>query len=215
MSYLFKKVLILIITSLLITNTMALAQNNLKSTGIGFRGTFYSPQDGKSGVHISNHLGQSVNSTANTGGNLYVFSRFTETTLFEFTIGNISCVEQVATFVGSQKVDVFNMTPILFGIRYDFLQARSRGFLQPYISGGLGAYVCSDINLINRIMVNDVEVSTIVKPGLYAGGGLNIHLGTWIALNIDGKYQMINVNPNYKHSGFEFGFGFNFSWGSL
>ena len=107
------------------------------------------------------------------------------------------------------------MTPILFGIRYDFLQASSRGFLQPYLSGGVGAYVCSDVKLTNKIMVNNVEVSTIVKPGLYVGSGLNIHLGSWIALNSDGKYQMVNVNPNYKHSGFEFGFGFNFSWGSF
>lgn len=215
MSSLFKRVLSLAIASLLITNTMALAQNNLKSTGIGFRGTFYSPQDGKAGVSIKNYLGQSVSSSTNAGGNLYVFSRFTVTTLFEFTIGNISSVEQVATYFGSQNVDVFNMTPILFGIRFDFLQSSSRGFLQPYLSGGVGAYVCSDVKLINRILVNDVEVSTNVKPGLYMGSGLNIHLGSWIAINIDGKYHVVNVNPNYKHSGFEFGFGFNFSWGSF
>lgn len=215
MSNLIKKVLILVIASLLITNTMAMAQTNLNSTGIGFRGSFYSPAKNSTSVRVSHHLGYSVNNSINAGGCIYVFSRLSDNTLVEFSIGNIASIEQEVSFFANQKVDLFNVTPILFGMRYDFLQNNNRSFLQPYIIGGLGAYVLSDVKLVQEFMRENVEVSTTVKPGLFIGSGINIHLSSWIALNLDFKYHFINLNPNYDHSGLEFGIGFNFSWGSF
>jgi outer membrane protein W len=138
-----------------------------------------------------------------------------ENTLLEFSIGNIASIEQEVSFIATQKIDLFNITPILFGLRYDFLQNQNQTFLQPYFSGGFGAYVLSDIKLVQKILREDVEVINKVKPGLYVGTGINLNISSWIALNADGKYHLINVNPNYEHSGFEFGIGFNFSWGSF
>ena len=209
------KILILIITILMITNTMAKAQSNLKSTGIGFRGSFYNPSEQSTSVKVSHHLGYSVNNAINAGGCLYVFSRLSEATLLEFSIGNITSIEQEFSFISKQKVDLFNITPILFGIRYDFLQTQNRSFLQPYIAGGLGAYVLSDVKLVQEILCKNIEVINIIQGGLFIGTGLNVHLGSWIALNLDFKYHLINLNPNYEHSGLEFGIGFNFSWGSF
>ncbi len=194
-------------------NSSAAAQSTGKSTGIGFRGSFYNPSRQSSSVTVSRHVGYSVNNSVNAGGCLYVFSRINESTFLEFSIGNIASVEQEVSFIASQKVDVFNMTPILFGVKYDFLQSQNSGILQPYLSGGFGAYVFSNVKVAQEIMREEVEVSTNVKPGLYLGSGLNIHLGSWIAINFDGKYHLVNVNPNYDNSGFEFGIGFNFSWG--
>jgi outer membrane protein W len=104
---------------------------------------------------------------------------------------------------------------VLFGLRYDFLQTHSASFLQPYLSSGIGGYVFDDVKVVNQIGINEVETTTKVKPGFYLGGGLNIQLASWVALNLDGKYHFINANPNYDHSGFEFGIGFNFSWGEF
>ena len=215
MSNVLRNFLVLTVLILLIMSFGATAQSELKSTGIGFRGSFYNSEDNSTGVSLSRHLGYSVNTSVNAGGCLYVFSRLTENTLIEFSIGSIASVEQVSSFVASQKVDVFNMTPIIFGFHYDFLQNQNRSALQPYLSAGLGAYVLSDVKLVNEILQNDVIVSTEVKPGLYLGTGLNINLTNWLALNLDGKYHMVKFNPNYKHSGFEFGLGFGFSWGSF
>jgi len=199
--------------TLLIMNSVSFAQSNLKSTGIGLRGSFYNTSGQTTGVRTSNYIGHSVNSSVNAGGCLYLFSRLAESTLLEFSIGSIASIDEVSSYIGSNKVEIFNMIPILFGLRYDFLQSQSTGFLQPYLSGGFGGYVFDDVKVINTIGRNDVETTTEVKPGLYLGGGLNIQLSSWIALNFDGKYHFINVDPNYDHSGFEFGFGINFSWG--
>jgi hypothetical protein len=196
-------------------NTVGKSQTSLKSTGIGFRGSFYNPSKQTSAVMVKRHIGYSVNNSINAGGCLYVFSRMSESTLLEFSIGNITSIEQEVSCIASQKVDLYNMTPILFGLRYDFLQSQNRSILQPYLSGGFGAYVFSDVKVIQRILYEEVEVSSNVKPGLYLGSGLNIHLSSWIALNFDGKYHLVNVNPEYDRSGFEFGIGFNFSWGSF
>lgn len=215
MSKQLKRLLILIVVAQLITNTLAMAQSNLKSTGIGFRGSFYNPSKNSSSVMVSRYNGYSVNNTISAGGCLYVFSRLSESTLLEFSIGNIASVEQETIFIASQKVDVFNMTPISFGLRYDFLQSQNRNILQPYLSGGIGAYVFSDVKVAQGILYEDVEVVSNVKPGLYLGTGLNIHLSSWIAVNFDGKYHLVNVNPDHERSGFEFGIGFNFSWGSF
>ncbi len=215
MSNVLRRFLLITVPALLLMNTVIFAQPGLKSTGIGFRGSFYNPSKNTSSVRISRHIGYSVKNTVNAGGCLYVFSRFSESTFLEFSIGNLASVEQEVSFIASQKVDVFNMTPILFGLRYDFLQSQNRSILQPYLSGGFGAYVFSDVKVVQEILHEEVEVSTNVKPGLYLGSGLNIGLGSWIALNFDGKYHLVNVNPNYEHSGFEFGIGFNFSWESF
>ena len=215
MSNLVRRFLTVTLFVLFIFNAVSSAQSNLKSTGIGLRGSFYNTSRQTAGVRTSNYIGHSVNSTVNTGGCLYVFSRLAESTLLEFSIGSIASVEEVSTYIGSNKVEVFNMMPILFGLRYDLLQSESTGFLQPYLSGGFGGYVFDDVKVINKIGLNNIETTTEVKPGLYLGGGLNIQLGSWIALNFDGKYHFVNVDPNYDHSGFEFGIGFNFSWGSF
>ena len=215
MSKLIRRFLILTLMILLTLNSVSSAQSNLKSTGIGLRGSFYNTSGQTAGVKTSNYIGHSVNSSVNAGGCLYVFSRLAESTLLEFSIGSIVSIEEVSSYIGSNKVEIFNLMPILFGLRYDFLQLQNTGFLQPYLSGGFGGYVFDDVKVINKIGINNVETSTEVKPGLYLGGGLNIQLGSWIALNFDGKYHFVNVDPNYNHSGFEFGIGFNFSWGSF
>ena len=215
MSKLFRRFLILTLMILLTLNSVSSAQSNLKSTGIGLRGSFYNTSGQTAGVKTSNYIGHSVNSSVNAGGCLYVFSRLAESTLLEFSIGSIVSIEEVSSYIGSNKVEIFNLMPILFGLRYDFLQLQNTGFLQPYLSGGFGGYVFDDVKVINKTGINNVETSTEVKPGLYLGGGLNIQLGSWIALNFDGKYHFVNVDPNYNHSGFEFGIGFNFSWGSF
>lgn len=215
MSNILRRFLLITVPALLFMNTVILAQSNQNSTGIGIRGSFYNTSKSSSSVRVSRYNGYSVNNTANAGGCLYVFSRIGESTLLEFSIGNIASVEQEMSFLASQKVDVFNMTPILFGLRYDFLQSQIRSILQPYLSGGFGAYVFSDVRVVQDILYEDVEVTSNAKPGLYLGGGLNIRLGSWISLNFDGKYHLVNVNPDYDRSGFEFGIGFNFSWGKF
>ena len=215
MSSQLKRFLLLVLTILILLNSGIVAQSNLHSTGIGLRGSFYNPSKNTSSVKVSWSPGYTVNNTVSAGGCLYVFSRLSESVLFEFSIGNIASVEQEVSFIASQKVDIFNMTPILFGLRFDFLQSQNRGILQPYLSCGFGIYVFSDVKVAQGILYEDVEVVSNVKPGLYLGSGLNIRLGSWIALNFDGKYHFVNLNPDYKRSGFEFGIGFNFSWGSF
>lgn len=215
MPNLFKKVLMGHTTFLIIMNSVIFAQPKLNSTGIGLRGSFYNPSTQNTGVSYSTQIGRLVNKTVNLGGCLYLFSRISEKSLLEFSIGNFTRAEEEISYIASHKVDAWGMTSILFGLRYEILQLPHNGILLPYLNGGFAVYIFSDVKVLQELRYEQVEVFTNVKPGLYLAIGLNIQVRSWIALNLDGKYHFVNINPDYPYSGFEFGMGFNFSWGSF
>jgi len=189
-----------------------------KSTGIGFRGTYWKMTDNPELVSVSNHFGNTSVSVGSGGGWLYLFSRVNDYMFFELSLGAIGNVEETTTdyynyYESDQNVDVFAVTPILLGLRYELLSAENQSGLRPYISLGGGPYWISTVNVTQSAFYEEVTVLTEFNRGGYAGGGANFMLTNWLGVNIDMKYHFIDFNKNNKYSGYEWGFGFCVMWG--
>ena len=98
----------------------------------------------------------------------------------------------------------------LFGFRYDFLPSKYRSPYQPYGSVGVGGYW-----IIYSLVRGGVISETDVKFGFYTGGGINVLLKDWLALNCDVKYHFVDLTSTHvdDFTGLEFGVGFSILWG--
>jgi hypothetical protein len=177
-----------------------MAQGMYRSTGLGLRASVWKEQDSKSTAYSLSHV------SSEGAGSLYFFSRIKNRWFFETSIGGLGKSE-----VGGGKVESINLTPFLFGARYDILSPRYTSQYQPYFTFGAGTY------WISRSFVGEgrVETGSDAKFGVFVGGGLNIILKNWFALNSDIKYHLVNLEGTSvdHYSGFELSLGCVFMWG--
>ena len=96
----------------------------------------------------------------------------------------------------------------------DLLPVRSQSMIKPYIGGGLGTYILSDIHVVKEFGVERGTVETNLSPGGYGAAGLNIHFSPSVALNFEAKYHMVDFDVDHNRSGVEVGLGMVFFWGS-
>lgn len=193
---------------------VARAQIKRKSTGIGFRGTYWQSNNVQPQLSITDGFMHTEVDVGGGGGWIYFFSRIDNEWVFEFSLGAVGeAAVQEDSYYG-EDVDVNAIIPILFGLRHDLFSYRSSSALQPYLAFGAGPYLISEIKVRERyIEHSDVSVKTRVKPGGYAGGGMNFMFSNWFGLNFDIKYHFVDFNVKHDYSGWEYGFGFLFTWG--
>lgn len=184
-----------------------------RSTGIGLRGTYWNMNNGPAHVIVTNHDDFSGVDVGNGGGWIFLFSRIDEQTFFEFSLGAVGSVETLAHDGFHDDVNVTAVTPVLLGFRHNLFSLRSRSALQPYIAYGAGPYWLHDIKVREDFYGDEAIVKSKLKPGAYAGGGMNFMAASWFGLNFDVKYHFIDFNVNHDLSGFEYGLGFCFMWG--
>jgi len=184
-----------------------------RSTGIGLRGTYWNMNNGPAHVIVRNHDDFSAVDVGNGGGWIFLFSRIDEQTFFEFSLGAIGSVESVSHNDFRNNINVTAVTPVLLGFRHNLFSMRSRSALQPYIAYGAGPYWLHDIKVREDLYEDEAIVKSKLKPGAYAGGGMNFMAASWFGLNFDVKYHFIDFNVNHDISGFEYGLGFCFMWG--
>ncbi|UCE07761.1 MAG: hypothetical protein JSW07_06935 [bacterium] len=202
-----------IIAVLIFSFSNIFAQQEVKSTGIGLRGSFWKLSNQSTQIIVSEY---GENATLNIGGagvGIYLFSRMDNNLFIEFSLGLIGGVEGESTSYMNENVDVFAVAPLLLGLRYNLLSPLNQSALQPYISFGGGPYWMTYIKVRDEIYGEEVTIKTDLKRGAYAGGGFNFILTSWLAANFDMKYHFINFNVKNEHSGFEYGLGINFMWG--
>jgi len=185
----------------------------VRSTGIGLRGTYWNMNNRPAHVIVTNHDDFSAVEVGNGGGWIFLFSRIDEQTFFEFSLGAIGSVESVSHDGFRNDVNVTAVTPVLLGFRHNLFSMRSRSALQPYIAYGAGPYWLHDIKVREDLYEDEAIVKSKLKPGAYAGGGMNFMATSWFGLNFDVKYHFIDFNVNHDISGFEYGLGFSFMWG--
>jgi len=112
--------------------------------------------------------------------------------------------------VGDSKIN-----PYLFGARYDLLSTDKSSILQPFLSSGIGLY-----SIVKNVTSTSGSTATVsldseLNLGFYLGGGVNIILASWFALNLDLRYHMIDMQLDDGFSGPEYTFGLSFMWGRL
>jgi len=184
-----------------------------RSTGIGLRGTYWNMNNGPAHVIVADHKDYSAVEVGNGGGWIFLFSRLDEQTFFEFSLGAVGSVKSETRREFGEDVDITAVTPVLLGFRHNLFSMRSRSALQPYIAYGAGPYWLHDIKVRDDLYEDEAIVKSSLKPGAYAGGGMNFMATSWFGLNFDVKYHFIDFNVNHDISGFEYGLGFCFMWG--
>jgi hypothetical protein len=189
------------------------APAQVRSTGIGLRGTYWNMNNGPAQVIVTNHDGYNAVDVGNGGGWIFFFSRVDAQTFFEFSLGAVGSVKSETYDGFNENVDVTAVTPVLLGFRHNLFSMYSQSALQPYLAYGAGPYWLHDISVHERFYGDEVVVKSKIKPGAYAGGGMNFMMASWFGLNFDVKYHFIDFNVNHNYSGFEYGLGFSFMWG--
>jgi hypothetical protein len=188
-------------------------QAQARSTGIGLRGSYWNMNNGPAQIIVTNHDRYTGVDVGNAGGWIFFFSRVDEQTFFEFSLGAVGSVKSETYDGFNENVDVTAVTPILLGFRHNLFSLYNRSTLQPYVAYGAGPYWLHDITVHERFYGDEVLVKSKIKPGAYAGGGVNFMLASWFGLNFDVKYHFLDFNVNHDYSGFEYGLGFSFMWG--
>jgi outer membrane protein W len=207
---------VIIIVAAIFCNSPMMAQGISRSSGIGLRVSYWNLANTPTRFKVSSGGSggeQSVVDVAGVGSWLYFFSRMQNNWFLEFSIGAVARVHSEASSSASENVDVSAIIPFLFGLRYDLLSSRSSGSFQPYLTGGGGPYWSTAVKVQNQFTGEDVSGESELKFGAYAGGGMNIVLTSWLALNFDMKYHFIDLKAHADRSGPEFGLGFSFMWG--
>lgn len=190
-----------------------LAQREVKSTGIGLRGTYWKMANDPAQIIIKDSWMHTSVNTGTGGGWLYLLSRLNENTLLELSLGAVGKVEEETFDYTNSDVDVFAVTPILLGLRLELVSPESYSALKPYLSLGAGPYWFSTVQVENRLYEETVTIETELKRGGYLGGGVNFLLSDWFAINFDVKYHFIEFNKKHGNSGYEYGLGCSFFWG--
>ena len=186
----------------LIFPTILLAQGLTRSTGIGIQLGFWNITDHPTYVRTSRNGTSAAANIGGIGAWLSFFSRVYNNWFLEFKFGAFGSVraEIIDTITGEADVNAVAILPILLGLRSDILSTRLPSAIQPYFTCGSGRYWTTTV-------VNDVNEDIIesnVMYGLYTGGGINIILTSWFALNFDLKYHFVDFKFEKDYSGLEF-----------
>jgi hypothetical protein len=141
------------------------------------------------------------------GGMLYFFARLVDRWYLEGSIGGAS-----RNVITAGTVENISMVPFLMGARFDLLSRNLGSIFQPYLALGGGMYTITR-NIVAASVVNESDA----ELGIFLGGGVNVVLASWFALNADIKYHLINQTSSYKSdlSGVQMGFGLSFMFGGM
>jgi outer membrane protein W len=206
---------VLSLAAVIMTLFPAAAFAQSRATAIGFRGTYWDMANQPGGISVRQNGGVTNINVGSGGGWLYFYSRVSDGWLFEFSLGVAGKAKTEDQDFWGENVEVNAVTPVLLGFRHNLLPYNTQSDLQPYLSFGAGPYWINDIKVRDRYYGDDEEVyvKSKVKPGGYAGGGLNFMLGNWVGLNFDIKYHFVDFRKAHPNSGYEYGLGFFFTWG--
>jgi len=194
------------------------AQGVSRSHGLGLRTGFWNILNQPTRVNVSG-MGEETDFTVNgVGGSLYFFSRFYNDWFFELNLDAIAAVRGKSsfsnnTFKSDSNVDVSTLMPVLFGLRYHFLSSRFTSAFQPYLIAGGGPYFGMSIQVVDPFSDEEHTIESNTNYGAYLGGGTNVMISSWFALNFDIKYHFVDFKTDHDYSGLEFGMGFCFMWG--
>jgi hypothetical protein len=195
-------------------HSLTFAEGISRSTGIGLRAGFWNISGQSSSLRLSVNGGGSQVSVNGTGMYLYFFSRLYNNWFYEINFGAIGNV-QVQSQAENVQTHISSIVPLLFGLRCDLFSTRLSGPVHPFISAGGGPYWTGSEQVDTVNQPGNVLVESNVNYGWYVGAGTNILLTSWVGLNFDLKYHVVDFKKNQEFdSGLEFGMGLCFMWGS-
>jgi len=201
----------ILIISFLSVNSFA--QGMSRSSGIGLRIGSWNVTNHPTRISTTGYGKDAVVDIGGAGVWLYFFSRVYYNLFFEFNMGAVGGVHEEHTNYIIRNTEVSAIVPVLFGLRYDLLSTRFPTAFQPYLSLGGGPYWTTSVRSEDVYLGGQQSVESNLKYGAYAGGGINIVIASWFALNFDLKYHFVDFEFEKDYSGLEFSGGFSFMWG--
>ncbi len=209
------KIVMTFTSYLLLLNAEITAQGISRPSGLGVRAAFWNITNQKTSFSLQTGT-QELNSTVSMNGlgaYLYYFSRFHSNIFFETHLGVFAAGSW--SLIDGDANGVSLIIPLLFGLRWDLLPGKLPTSFQPYLTIGGGPYWNTEITGRSKNAVqNEVLVETGIRLGWYAGGGMNLTLASWFALNFDVKHHFINYEMEDDFSGLETSLGFVVMWGA-
>jgi len=190
------------------------AQDEIKSTGIGFRLSYYDVGNHSTKFERIGYMNVSAEANGGAGVTFFVFSRFTDRFSVEFSVGGLAEFSAKQKWHMDEEVDVFSAVPLLTGIRLDLLPVSSSSIIKPYVSAGPGAYIISDIHIEHENGLERGTINTRLAGGGYAAAGLNLYFTPSFALNFEAKYHLVDFDVDHDRSGVDIGLGLVFLWGN-
>ena len=190
------------------------AQEDIKATGMGFRISYYDAGTHSAKFERIGNLDMSSEANGGAGITFFVFSRFSDRFLVEFSIGGLAQFTADQKWHMDEEVDVFSAVPLLTGIRMEIFPVNFPGIIKPYVSAGPGAYIISDIHIERENGVERGTIASRLSGGGYAAAGLNLYFSPSIALNFEAKYHLVDFDVKHDRSGAEIGLGLVFLWGT-
>ncbi len=205
---------ILAIVTLLLLIPLLVSAQNIKSTGIGLRGSFYQMTNGPMEISVINHGQHTKANVGGGGGWLYLYSRVGDNLFLEINVGAVGEVQEETHNYYESNIDVSAITPILLGLRQEFLSPYNQSNLRPYFSFGAGPYWISDVIVREDPFSEEVSINTTLERGGYLGAGFDFKLFNWFAINFDAKYHFLDFNKKHELSGVDYGLGITIMWGN-
>jgi hypothetical protein len=205
------------------------AATPLRSTGVSFRSSYWVMGDQQNHVIASFPDGTTSFDLGGAGGWLTILKRVNDRTMAEISFGAVGNVKGESERTehlwfshnsrwndddDQNNFDVNAITPLLFGLRLYMTSARNSNGIMPYVSGGAGPYCLADVRVRESGFTEETTTSWTVKGGAYFGGGCDISLCSWLALNMDARYHLVDFDASHKYSNMECGVGLQIMWGS-
>ncbi len=203
----------IVIMMILATGNQAWADGITRSTGLGFKLSFWNVADQKTRISTSNY-GEDANiSIGGVGVWINYHSRLRRNWFMEFKLGAIGglTAKQENYVVNTQEVS--SVIPVLLGLRYDILSERMPTKIEPYINVGAGFYAMTRVHTTGNLN-EEQSIDTDREFGGYIGGGAFLVMTDWLALNAGLRYHFVDFTVDNRFSGVEVGIGTTFMWGS-
>jgi len=205
-------IIALVVLNLIVITSVA-AQGISRSTGVGMQIGFWNLTDHPTQISFSGFTDSPTVHIGGVGVWFNFFSRAYKNLFLEFKIGAFGSLDAENVDIENETAEIEShaIIPLLFGVRYDVFSTRIPSAIQPYLTLGVGRYWTTTVA---DQLLQDVIIESKIFHGLYSGGGINIVLASWFALNFDLRYHFIDYKVEQGYSGLEFDMGCNFMWGS-
>lgn len=208
-------VLIIILT---VQNGLAEHRFDTRSSGISIRcGMWGAGEIHTTSVAVSARDADTRVETGKYGGWLSFYNRIAPEWMLTLSLGGSGRADVKSSAWSGNEMGFEGHSGMLVGMQFYPLTRVTVGSLKPYLSFEAGPYWLTRCQVEENIwgVSTVVETTTLLKPGLAAGGGMHYLMSNWFGLEMNLKYHAVNLDFDHPESGWEFGIGAAFFWGTF
>ena len=202
--------------------TASFAQNAARGNGLGLQFSYWN-MTGRA-LSFSTTADKRTFDVNGVGVWLNYFSRLSPRWSLDFSLGAFASARGEETEFGtSANSEASALVPLVFGLRYNLLPPGLTSAFQPYLKAGFGPYWTSSFLIADVETGDETSFEGKFQTGACLGGGMNLVLTSWSALNFEMKYQFVDLrlesesglglSSSGNFDGLEFAMGFTFMWG--